>query len=338
MYNFINCRNYIIINDLSELSKAKSCNLCRFIVYLKENMMYIWTRFNGVFVKEAFVLYDKSNEKDVETTGFEAYMKFYNYCGEEAVEEMKHILRPIPMWESYEQLHYANYEYAEQKLYQPIYEFDANSSFTYGATKLPAGFEPLKEYMLLLFDKKKNTTNKAIRSRYKNLQNYLVGYFARIKDFIRVRSDIILQSNLNIRYKMAEIVNNKGKVFLSNTDSIITDEIGAEIMEKYTGNNVGEFKLETSSDKLYYKSPNSYQIGEKIVYSGVKYFSRKHFDFFKDISAVQIGELVEGFDFLVYENKENTYKLCKVKYGEVKVVQTNAIGEVIGEYTYTAQQ
>ena len=338
MYNFIKCRNYIIINDLSELKKAKCCDLCRFIVYLTENMMYIWTRFNGNWYKKTYILYGDNNEKDIETTGLEAYMKFYDYCGKDAVEEMKHILRPIPMWESYEQMHYANYEFAEQKLYQPIFEFDANSAFTYGATKLPLGFEPLKEYMLLLYDKKKNTTNKAIRSRYKNLQNYLVGYFARINEFIRVRSDIIMQSNLNISLRMAEIVSHNGKVFLSNTDSIITDEIGAEIMEKYKGDNVGEFKLEVVSDKLFYKSPNAYQVGEKIVYSGVKYFARKHFDFFKDLSSFQIGDLVEGFDFLIYEDSDNTYKLCKVKYGEVVVIQTNSIGEIVNEYKYNAQE
>lgn len=336
MYNFLKCRNYIIINDLSELNKAKCCDICRFIIYLRENMMYIWTKFNYSWYKNTYVLYGEDNEKDIETTGFEAYMNFYNYCGKDEVEKMKHILRPIPMWESYEQMHYANFEFSEQKLYQPVFEYDANSSFTYGALQLPDGFDLLKEYMLLLYDKKKNTTNKSIRSRYKNLQNYLVGYFARIKDFIRVRSDIILKSNMNISLRMMEIVKNKGKVFLSNTDSIITDEIGAEIMEKYTGKEVGQFKLENTSDKLYYKSPNAYQIGDKIVYSGVKYFARKHFDFFKDITSFQIGDLVEGFDFMVYENEQNTYKLCKVKYGEVKVIQTNAIGEIIGEYTYNA--
>ena len=50
---------------------------------------------------------------------------------------------------------------------------------------------------------------------------------------------------------MAEIVSHKGFVYLSNTDSIVTNEVGAEIMEKYKGDGVGQFKLSTLDDKLY---------------------------------------------------------------------------------------
>ena len=246
---------------------------------------------------------------------------------------MKHILSPIPIWESFEQMHFANYEYSQQKIYKKIYEYDANSSFTFGALQLPDGFDLLKEYMIGLYEKKKNAPNKIIRSRYKNMQNYLIGYFARIKDFVRVRSDIIKESNNNINKKMVEIIKNKGTVYLSNTDSIITDEIGAEIMEKYKGNEVGQFKLEQVSNRLYYKSPNAYQLGDKIIYSGVQYFAKKHMDLFSDINATQEGSLIRGFNFIIDETGEYK-KVCQVEYGEITVKQYNFLGELINTFIY----
>ena len=90
---------------------------------------------------------------DIETTGNKAYQSFYSYCGKEEIEKMKHILSPIPIWESFEQMHFANYEFSQQKIYKTIYEYDANSSFTFGALQLPDGFNLLKE-------KVSSTTNK----------------------------------------------------------------------------------------------------------------------------------------------------------------------------------
>ena len=334
MISLLSSRNYIIVKNKKEVELAKACDLCRFIILEDNNIIYIWTRSFGKWVKNKYVAFGKEKEKDEETTGLKAYQSFYSYCGEEEIEKMKHIFKPIPMWESYEQMHYANIEFVGEKIYEPIYEFDANSAFTYGTLKLPDGFELLKEYMIGLYNKKESAINKITRSKYKNLQNFLIGYFARIKDFVRVRSEIIHESNLNIQLRMSEIVKNKGKVFLSNTDSIVTDETGAKVMESYKGNGIGQFKLSTITDKLYYKSSNAYQIGDKIVYSGVKYFARKHTDFFEERYAEQKGSFIQAFDFSIEASEEDYYKLCRVEYGEITVTVVNKIGETIDVIKY----
>lgn len=334
MLNLIRSRNYIIIKDRKELERAKSCDVCRYIIFEESNVIYIWTRLFGKWNKEKYVLFGSSKDKDEETTGLKAYQSFYAYCGREEIEKMKHILSPISMWESYEQMHYANVEFIGEKIYQPIYEFDANSAFTYGALKLPDGFNLLKEYMLGLYELKEKAKNSITRSKYKNLQNFLIGYFARIKEFIRVRSDIIRESNKNIELRMAEIIKNNGKVYISNTDSIVTDEIGANVMEKYIGSDVGKFKLSTKTDRLFYKSSNAYQLGDKIVYSGVSYFARQHTDFFNDIYAEQKGSLIKGFDFSLNLDDEMYSRICRVKYGAIEVTVCNKIGEVIETIFY----
>lgn len=334
MLRLLSSRNYIVIKDKKELETAKACDLCRFIIMEDNNVIYIWNRQHGKWGKDKYVAFGEEKEKDESTTGMKAYLAFYSYCGKDEIERMKHIFTPIPMWESYEQMHYANIDYLGEKLYQPIYEFDANSAFTYGALQLPKGFEPLKEYMKELYTKKEQSTNKITRSKYKNLQNFLIGYFARIKEFVRVRSEIIKESNFNIQIRMAEIVKNKGKVFLSNTDSIITDEVGAEIMEKYKGSGVGQFKLSTYTDRLFYKSPNAYQIGEKVVYSGVKYFARKHTDFFEEKYAEQKGNFIKPFNFAIEASENSYYKLCRVEYGEIVVSVFNKIGELLNIIKY----
>lgn len=334
MISLTSSRNYIIIKDKKELELAKACDVCRYIILENNNVIYIWSRAFGKWTKEKYVLFGNVKEKDEETTGIKAYQSFYSYCGKDEIEKMKHILTPIPIWESYEQMHYANISFMGKKIYENIYEFDANSAFTYGALQLPDGFELLKEYMTELYEKKETAQNKITRSRYKNLQNYLIGYFARIKDFVRVRSEIIRASNFNIQSKMAEIVTNKGYVYLSNTDSIVTNEVGAAVMEKYTGNKVGQFKLSTFTDRLYYKSPNAYQLGEKVVYSGVSYFARKHTDFFKEQFAEQKGSLIEPFDFALEATNESYYKLCRVRYGEIVVTVVNKIGEKLDTIIY----
>lgn len=336
MFKLTSSSGCIIAKDKADVQLAKDCTLCTHILLELGNTIYLWKNICGRWHYEKYVVFGESKDIDLETTGFKAYQSFYNYCGKEEVEKMKHIFKPIPMWESYEQMHYANFEYSEEKIYKNIYEFDANSAFTYGATKLPDGFELLKEYMLLLYDKKSNTTNKLTRSKFKNLQNYLVGYFARIQDFIRVRSEIIKESNINIQSKMAEIVSKNGVVYLSNTDSIVTDDIGADVMSKYIGVKVGQFKLELKTNKLFYKSPNAYQIGEKVVYSGVKYFARENTDFFNDISAEQYGSLIKEKQFVIYEEEDKLYKLCSLQYGEIKVFRFNILGELLDIKTYKA--
>lgn len=334
MKRLINARNYIIVKSKKELELAKACDICRFIIWEDKNAIYIWTRQNYKWVKEKYVEFGKSTETDDTITGLKAYQSFYAYCGKDEVERMKHILTPIPMWDSFEQMHFANIDFAGEKIYQPIYEFDANSAFTYGTMQLPEGFEPLKEYMGNLFEHKKSALNKITRSRFKNLQNYLIGYFARIKEFVRVRSEIINESNINIKLRMAEIVKKKGVVYLSNTDSIVTNEKGAEVMQKYMGDNVGQFKLELSTDKLFYKSPNAYQIGDKVVYSGVSYFARQHTNFFDDKIAEQRGSLIKGLEFTIDTSSDEYLKICKVGYGQITVIITNLIGEELERIHY----
>ena len=152
-------RNCIIAKSKKEVELAKTCDLCRYIILESGNVIYIWSRKNRSWYKEKYIAFGKDEEKDEETTGIKAYQAFYAYCGKDNVERMKNIYTPIPMWESYEQMHYANIEFIGEKMYKTIYEFDANSAFTYGVTRLPDGFEPLKEYMLLLYDKKKKMNN-----------------------------------------------------------------------------------------------------------------------------------------------------------------------------------
>lgn len=311
--------------------------LCKHILYESGNIIYVYDKIFSKWKKRMFVAFGEASEKDLETTGFFAYKNFYNYCGEKEVEKMKHIFQPIDLWESCEQMHYANVFFAKEKIYKNIYEFDANSAFTYGTLQLPNGFEKLKEYMLILYENKKNAETKLLRSRFKNLQNYLIGYFARIKDFVRVRSEVIKNSNENITSKMNEITKAKGTVYLSNTDSIVTDEIGAEIMAKYEGGEVGQFKLSTKTDRLYYNSSNSYQLGNKIVYSGVQYFARKHTDFFNDISAYQRGSLLEEYD-IELGNDGVSKRICRIRFSEVQVDVFNAIGEKIDEIIYTLKE
>ena len=334
MIPIVNAKNYIIVKNKKELSVAKGCDICKYIVMEDGNCITIYTNVNNKWISDRYVPFGKDKGFDNETTGLKAYQSFYAYCGQAEVDRMKHIYKPIPMWESYEQMHYFNVEYAEQKIYKNIYELDANSAFTYGTTKLPDGFNKLKEYMLLLYENKRTSTNQITRKKYKNLQNYLIGYFARIKEFIRVRSEIIYNSNINIMKHMGMIVSKGGTVYLSNTDSIVTDDIGMEVMDKYIGTEVGKFKIASKCDKLFYKSPNCYQIGEKVVYSGVQYFARKHTDFFKDEFAIQSGSLIKPYSFIFETSEEQYSKICKVKYGEIEVNVFNKIGELLDRIIY----
>lgn len=337
MINLPKIRNYIVIKDRTELGRAKSVQLCRFVILEQNNMIYIWKREKGKWFSEKYVIFDEGVEKDETVTGLKAYQSFYYYCGKSEVDRMKSVFTPISIWESTEQMHYANFEFANEKIYKPIYEFDANSAFTYGALQLPTEFNKLKEYMQLLYEKKRISTNKITRSKFKNMQNYLVGYFARVRELVAVRSEIIRGSNINISSKMAEIVSKGGNVYLSNTDSIITDEIGANVMNKYMGDEAGKFKLEKVSDRLYYRSSNVYQLGDKIIYSGVSYFARKNTDFFEDRFAEQKGHLIEQFDFSIDDYDGNMVKLCQVRFGTITVNIFNSIGELLEVKKYKIQ-
>lgn len=333
MIKLLNARNYIVVKTRQELVEAMNCHLCSFIIKEGNNYITLWERYLGTWHKKVYS-YDKSNiVEDDNTTGLEAYRLFYKYCGKEEVEKMKYYYTPIASWESYEQLHYYNPIYAKQKIYENIYEFDANSAFTYGSLQLPDVFSSLKEYMLGLYKNKKNAIDKVHRKRYKNLQNFLIGYFARIKQFVAVRSNIINYSNLNIQLRMAEITNKGGKVFLSNTDSIITDDIGCDIMQKYVGDEVGLFKLEKIVDRLYYVSSNAYQLGDEIKYSGVRYFAKQNTDFFNDVVGVQSGSFIKQYDFSI-ESDGVLSKLCRVEKDIIYVDVYTTIGEYIKTVIY----
>lgn len=335
MHNLLKSRNYVVIKSKKELLEAQQVRFCRFIVLEQDNTITLWLKNGGKWVENKYVVFDNHKDVDDETTGMKAYMSFYNYCGKNEVERMKKVFEPINMWESCEQMHYFNFDYSNQKIYKDIYEFDANSAFTYGTLQLPKDFDILKEYMLSLYEKKKEATNSITRSKYKNLQNYLIGYFARVKEFIKVRSEIIRESNMNIKDKMLKIVNKKGVCYLSNTDSIVTDEIGAEVIQPFIGDDVGKFKLSKKVDRLFYRSSNIYQLGDKVVYSGVSYFARKNIDFFNDRFANQNGSLLEAFDFeLNLDDIDGTSKLCRVRYGQIIVTVYNSLGELVDEIIY----
>lgn len=331
-------RNYVIIKSPKELKDAKQIPFCRHIIFEDADTIYIWSRLNGKWTKSGYTMFGAIKERDFETTGLKAYQAFYSYCGKAEVERMKTYLEPIPIWDSYEQLHYFNVDYVGQKIYQPIFEYDANSAFTYGVFQLDDRFAKLKEYYRKLYDLKLNSTNEITKSKYKNLQNYLIGYFARVKEFVALRSEIIHNCNNNIRKKIAEIFSKNGIAYISSTDSIVTESIGSKVMEKYVGTDAGQFKLKQTADRLFYNSSNCYQIGNKVVYSGVKYFSRKHTDFFSDTTASQDGTLIEGFDFDFETENENETKLCCVRRGTVTVTVYNSLKEVKDIIKYKLKQ
>lgn len=331
MIKLYNLPNYIIIKNIKELADAKRCPVCLWIILDTGNEIIMWTKNKTSWIKETYSVDGNKKVSDDQTTGLKAYQSFYSYCGREEIERMKDVYSPIPIWDSVEQIHYCNYEYANTKMYKEFYCFDANSAFTYGANILPSDFDLLKEYLNKLFILKQESNNPLDRKRYKNMQNYLIGYFARIKKFIRVRSNIIDNSNFNIKEKMIQIRRNGGEVYLSNTDSIVTDIKGAYVMQDFIGNGVGQFKLEKIADRLYYKSPNAYQLGDKLVYGGVRYFARKHTDFFNDLFAKQEGQLIRPKQF---EIDGEFPKICYVEYGQIIVTVCNKLGEEINKIIY----
>lgn len=326
--------NCAIVHNAGELRNAMSDILCGHIIWERGGTIYLYTRHLNKWLREKYVLFGEDKETDEEVTGRMAYQKFYGYCGKDEVEKMKLILPRIEAWDSVEQLHYSNVFHAGEKIEKRIYEFDANSSFTYGIYGLPKGFEKLKEYTATLYSKKESAVDAVERSKYKNLQNFLVGYFARVSGFVSTRSNIIDISNNNIGERMREVIENKGTVYISNTDSIVTDDYGADVMGKYLGKAAGQFKLKGTFDRLFYKSSNCYQIGNDVVWSGVKYFARKNTDFFADRIAEQEGSLIEGYDFTIPEEGSNRVKKCRVKYGVIEVSIYNTIGELVEEKEY----
>ena len=334
MINLPPTRNYIIVKSYKELVKAKQVDLCGYIIWESGCTIRIWERVIGKWVETKYVLFGGKDSSKSEITGHRAYLEFYKYAGANEVEKMKNALSPIDIWDSEEQMHYANFEYAKQKIYKDIYVFDARSSFTYGANQLGGEFDMLKEYLNMHYKLKELAETPEKRAEHKALQNYLIGYFARIKKLIAVRSEIIKESNENIKDKMGKIAKNNGIVYLSNTDSIVTDKAGRDVMVDYLGSEVGCFKLEKTSDRLCYLSPNAYQIGDELKYSGLKYFERKHTNLFEEEYARQEGSLIRPFDFSLDFKNGDYYKICRVEFGQITVTVANALGELIDEFIY----
>lgn len=336
MFDCLNSQNYIVISNRLELEQAKNCDLCNYIIEESGNCITIYNRRGFQWNISKFVFFGKSKEKRT-ITGLEAYQNFYKYCGKEYIEKIKNVFSPMEIWASYEQLHFFNSEFSNTLIEEEIYEFDCNSSFSYGAMALSDDFYKLKEYLLMLYEnKKKYNEDLEKRTYYKNLQNYLIGYFARIKKFISLRSEIIRLSNNNIYDKMTKIILKKGRVFLSNTDSIITDKIGAEVLSNFLGDDIGEFKLERKENELFYKSSNAYQLGSKLVYSGVSFFAQKHTDLIKGIKADVKGTLIKDYDFFI--ESITGIKLCRICRSEIIVTTHNRLGEFLGEYIYKLKE
>ena len=329
-----NTRNYIIIEKDDELYSAMQNMYCRFIIQERANTIFLWHKVQSKWKFYKFSFFGESAKSEDGTRGIEAYQRFYKYCGKEKIEEMKKVLPNIEIWESEEQLHYYNPKYANKLLKGNFYEIDINSSFTNGVLKLSDDFILLKKYMLELYDKKMNAKNKKEKIRNKNLQNFLIGYFARIKDFVSLRSQIIKNSNDYVIEKIALIERSGGVAYLSNTDSIITNDVGYNLLKDFIGDEVGMFKLEIKSNKLYYQSSNCYQIGNKLVYSGVRYFARKHTNLYTGQTAKQNGELIKGYDFDLEALEEEGNNICKIKESKIIVTVYNKIGEEIDRIIY----
>lgn len=326
---FYSIGNYVKVNSFKEVASAMKIDLCRYIVYEGNEYIYAWYRFNGKWYKEKYCAYHEVKDTDEDTKGMDAYLRFYQYCGRDEIERLKRILRPMEIWESEEQLHYSNPEFARTRIEKDIYVVDCNSSFTHGVMQLPDSFDILKEYMLELYNLKASAKTTRERSKYKNLQNFLIGYFARVQAFISLRSEIITNSNDNILTHIRNIKRIGGTVYISNTDSIFTDNIGMDYMSKYIGNGVGEFKLERTASKFIYLSSNAYQLDDKLTYSGLPYLERKHTDLFENRYARKSGQLIVPKDYIDIVSEKEYTKICSLGLGEIEVTVTDPLGEVL---------
>ena len=169
---------------------------------------------------------------------------------------------------------------------------------------------------------RKKTSTKEERDKHKLILNSLIGIMKYHNVFLRIA--VLEYARMYIESLKDE------NTIMQTVDSIVslTPRPDLDI-----GDNLGQFKLEQVANRLYYRSPNAYQLGDKIVYSGVQYFAKKHVDLFNEISATQEGSLIRGFNFVIDENKEYT-KVCEVEYGEITVKQYNFLGELINTFKY----
>ena len=76
MINLSTSRNYIIVKNIKELEVAKQCDICKYIIWEDNNVIYIYTCINNKWVRETYVAFGKDKEKDYETTGYKAIIPF----------------------------------------------------------------------------------------------------------------------------------------------------------------------------------------------------------------------------------------------------------------------
>ena len=70
MINLSTSRNYIIVKNIKELEVAKQCDICKYIIWEDNNVIYIYTCINNKWVKETYVAFGKDKEKDYGKRGF----------------------------------------------------------------------------------------------------------------------------------------------------------------------------------------------------------------------------------------------------------------------------
>lgn len=324
-------RVWSVAKAIPEIKMLKEIKLCSGIAFERGEQITLFFK-----NKTGWTQCDYLGENDTafDVSGNSAYRAFYSFCGREEIEKMKKVLPKIEIWESVEQIHYFDFHYAETFIFDKIYEVDVNSSFAYGSLKLSGQFSLLKKYMLMLFAGKRTAATLRERDFFKKMQNYLIGYFARIKDFVSLRSEIIKNSNMHLYSLISKIKSAGGEVYLSSTDSILTNECGFNAVREFLGDGIGQLKLVNVGEKLYYQSSNIYQIDDKVKYSGVGYFARKHTDFFANKIARQSGSLLAGYDFELLNEGSNS-RLCKIGESKIIVDEFNLLGEKLGTKKYT---
>lgn len=128
--------------------------------------------------------------------------------------------------------------------------------------RFPAMESPYKKFVAKYYKGKKNAKTKQERQNYKDILNFLVGYWQRKNCFLR--STIVERQNRRISYFIHKY---KDHVIYSNTDSIVSDIHIPEI-EQDIGDEVGQWKVEDRGEVALMN--NGYQWkGEKPKISGM---------------------------------------------------------------------
>ena len=83
MVNLTGSKNYIVVKSKKELELAKTCDICRYIIWEDNNVIYIWTRAFGKWVKEKYVAFDTEKEtwSEMEKEAFDKLFHDYEELG-----------------------------------------------------------------------------------------------------------------------------------------------------------------------------------------------------------------------------------------------------------------